>query len=413
MAAKALSWPQGYLGVRILKVEAFTMHELLRVLFLVDARVKLTNETLLGIAEYVKISRSWLIEKDISHYLIHAQYHTKDLRERQFDGVVCLCLSVDQEPLIRTIIDLHVPVLARGINMPIPGAINIITDNVLISEMAADHLLTLGLNHFAFFGVESLTWSRQRRNAFKSKIAQAGNDVHIFEFTSTEKRFHRGANIERLLDWLTQLPKPIGVMACNDDFGLMLLQCCQIGKISVPEELAVIGVDNDETVCNLCVPPLSSVARDAQKAGFEGARIFDRKMRGKPVGKNEVVIKSTHIETRQSTDMLAIKDTDVIEALQFMRKNILYNTGVDDVIAEVSVSRRNLDHKFTRILGRTVHEEITRMRIEKICELLTLTNLPISQIASDCGFHNPAQLGNYFLRHKGVSPGQYRKQHLL
>ena len=179
----------------------------------------------------------------------------------------------------------------------------------------------------------------------------------------------------------------------------------------IPEELAVIGVDNDETVCNLCVPPLSSIARDAQQAGFEGARLFDMRLQGRPVEKNDIAIKVTHVEARQSTDMLAIHDRHVVEALRFIRKNILHNISVGDVLDEVVISRRNLDRKFTVALGRTIHEEITRIRIEKICEMLRMPNLSISQIAYDCGFNDLAQLGGYFLRHKGTSPGKYRKQY--
>ncbi len=387
------------------------MYAPFRVLFLVDARNKLTHEILLGIAKYIKTSQNWMIEKDLSNYLHQLPFTINDIKKMHLDGAVCINLAVDQEALIRKLVKTNLPVLIKGINRDIAGAINIISNNDLIAEMAADHLLNLGLKHFAYLGIKFLMWSKHRKNAFRAKISQAGYDIHIFEFKSTKTSMYDNTDTQRLVEWLTKLPKPAGVMACNDDFGLKILQCCQMADISVPEELAIIGVDNDETVCDLCIPSLSSIARDAQQAGFQGARLLNMQMKGRPVGKKNIFINTTHIETRQSTDMLAIHDANVKEALVFIRKNILHSISVDDVVNEVMISRRNLDQKFTLTLGRTVHEEITRMRIEKTCEMLQMTNLSISQIAYDCGFNNLAQLGGYFARHKGISPGKYRKQY--
>ena len=388
------------------------MYDPFRVLFLVDARNKLTHEILLGISKYIKTSQNWIIVKDLSNYLHQRPFTINDIKKMHLDGVVCINLSVNQEALIKKIIKIKLPLLIKGINRDIPGAINIISNNDLIAEMAADHLLNLGLKHFAFVGLKFLIWSRQRRNVFRAKISQAGYDIHIFEFKSAKTSIYDNTDTQRLVEWLTKLPKPAGVMACNDDFGLKILQCCQMANISVPEELAIIGVDNDETVCDLCIPSLSSIARDAQQAGFEGARLMNMQMKSKPVKKNNIFIDTTHIETRQSTDMLAIHDANVKEALVFIRKNTLHNISVDDVVDTVMISRRNLDQKFILALDRTVHEEITRMRIKKICEMLQITNLSITQIAYDCGFNNLAQLGGYFLRHKGISPGKYRKPYL-
>ena len=163
----------------------------------------------------------------------------------------------------------------------------------------------------------------------------------------------------------------------------------------------------------MCYSGLSSIARDAQKAGFEGAQLLDKKMKGEEIINTEIVINATHIVKRQSTNILAIKDQYVRDAILFIGKNILNNIGVEDVVAEVMISRRNLDERFTRALNQTIFETITRRRIAKICDMLTNTHLTATQIAYECGFNDLAQMGGYFLRHKGISPGQYRKQYRL
>ncbi len=389
------------------------MQRMPHVLFLIDTRIKLSHEILLGISQYVKQSGPWLIEKDLSNYIFQAPlYNKKRLEKMHVDGIVCLNLPISQHRLIEKFIhETKVPVLAKGTNENIKGAINIVSDNNLISSMAAEHLRSLGLQNFAFYGFEGLKWSAERRQGFVSNLSKFGFQVNTFESSNIKNEGFFERNLILLSRWLEELPKPIGIMACNDDFGMMLLQCCHQLGIKVPEEIAVIGVNNNECICELCTPSLSSIARDAQRAGFDGASLLDSVMKENLNNPKEVEIKSTHIVSRRSTDFMAVTNSHVLDALHFIKKNIAYDITVNDVVDQVMISRRNLDDKFVKSIGRTVHLEITRLRIEKICELLRTTNMPLSKIAYECHFSDSAQLGGYFFRHKGISPGKYRQQY--
>lgn len=384
------------------------MAEIFHVLLIEDARVNISRETMIGISEYVRVTGNWMIDKDISYYSPSMVINANLLHKRHLEGVICLNPSDERMPLIEECIDRGIPVLARGTNKSIPGAINIVSNNDLIADMSAEHLLGLGLRHFAFFGYSGMPWSQRRRDSFRKQVEQTGYDLHEFEFLPMQEDIDSDRHSARIGEWLTSLPKPIGIMACNDDFGLILLQCCRLCGIQVPREIAVIGVDNSESTCHLCVPPLSSIARDAQKAGFEAARLLDRRMMGESIEYFEVMVNATHVVKRQSTDILAIEDEYVRKAFEHIDRNILDNPSVEDVLAEVMISRRNLDDRFRRNLDRTVFEVITQKRMSKICDMLNNTDMTATEIAYSCNFNDLAQMCGYFQRHKGISPGRYR-----
>ncbi|MBN2210886.1 MAG: substrate-binding domain-containing protein [Sedimentisphaerales bacterium] len=386
------------------------MATLPRVLFLVDNRVALTREILLGIARYTRLQRTWFIERDISHYLRQAQMNLAEIERMRPDGIVCLNLPARQERFINKIIEMGLPLIMKGINEPVEGAINILSDNDLIARMAAEHLLALGLKHYAFCGFSHIPWAIERLRAFSARIAKDGGETHLYHPPKKGRHSSLSYNPEHLIIWLKQLPKPVGIMSCNDDFGLYICECCHLAGIKVPDEAAVIGVDNDECVCNLCHPPLTSIVRDAQKAGYEAAELLDQRMRGQTVECTSVHIRSTHVVNRESTDVLAVPDATVAEAVHFIRNNSSKILDVQDVVKHLAVSRRSLDQKFSAKLGRTVHEEIARVRVKKIADMLRETSLPITKIAYDCGFNGADHLGRYFRRHNGVSPGEFRRQ---
>ena len=169
----------------------------------------------------------------------------------------------------------------------------------------------------------------------------------------------------QLSNWVKQLPKPIGIMACYDLRGQQLLEVCRRMGIAVPDEVAVIGVDNDELLCNLSDPPLSSIIPDTHRTGYEAAHILDRLMSGKKCATREVRIAPLGIVTRQSTDVLAIADTDISQAVRFIRQHACDGIKVEDVLNAVPLSRRVLENRFKRLLGRTPHDEILRMQFQR------------------------------------------------
>ena len=215
-----------------------------------------------------------------------------------------------------------------------------------------------------------------------------------------------------IADWLKSLPKPVGLMVCNDDRGRQITETCNAVGLNVPDEISVVGVDNDNLVCELSSPPLSSIALSVERAGYEAAELLDKLMAGKKKKTTRTItVSPTHIVTRQSTNILAIEDHEVVQAVRFIRKHPKEPIQVGDVVNVVTLSRRVLERRFRKALGRSVHDEIRRVRIEQVARMLMETNLSVSQIALDLGYPGVDHIARYFQREKGMSPLAYRKQY--
>ena len=214
-----------------------------------------------------------------------------------------------------------------------------------------------------------------------------------------------------MVDWLKSLPKPVGLMACNDYRGRQVIEACKTAGILVPEEVAVLGVDNDEVICNLANPPLSSIQLNVRRAGYEAAELLDKLMSDKEVTSQKIDVLPTHVITRQSTDIMAISDREVASALRFIRKHSREPIQVSDVARAVALTSRSLQRKFRSVLNRSVHNEISYARMERISQLLIETHLPISLIASEFGFSDVAHMARSFRKIKGTTPLAFRKKY--
>jgi len=211
-----------------------------------------------------------------------------------------------------------------------------------------------------------------------------------------------------LADWIKGLPKPVGLMACNDICGREVLQACASTGLHVPDDVAVVGVDNDELMCELSNPTLSSVALDLEKAGYEAARLLDGLMSGRFDNNHIVQVEPAYVVTRQSSDLIAQDDPCVAAALRFIKDHAGQAIAVSDVGEEVGVSRRTLERRFLRALGRSVYSEITRCRVERAKRLLVETDLPSYRVAGGAGFGSTKTFNRVFRRAGGVSPKEFR-----
>ena len=307
---------------------------------------------------------------------------------------------------------LNIPLfVAVGMNPPDPRRNNITTDDHAIGKMAAEHLLERGFRHFGFCGFDDMVWSRRRCESFSARVAEAGFETNTFK--QPKSRAAREWDREEiiLMKWLRKLPKPVGVMACNDRRGQHITEACAKAKLEVPYEVAIIGVDNDEHVCNICNPPLSSVAIDVEKAGFQASELLDKMMTGKKVKPQMVVVHPARVVTRQSTNIVAVEDMLVSLALHFIHQNANSPIQVNDVTKALKVSRNCLNDKFMKTLRRSVYNEIKRVRTDLICQMLLEADLPISDIAFKLGYNSTNHIARYFKQKMGMLPLEYRKLH--
>jgi LacI family transcriptional regulator len=201
------------------------------------------------------------------------------------------------------------------------------------------------------------------------------------------------------------------VFACYDIRGREVLDACRLAEVEVPDEVAVIGVDDDELLCELSDPPLSSVIPDTRRTGWVAAELLSEWMAGRRPRPKAHLIPPLGVTTRRSTDMLAVEDPDLAVALRFIRERACQGIAVDDVVGRVALSRRVLEARFQRVFGRTPHAEILRVQLERVKQLLLQQDLTLSAVAHQTGFRSGEYLGIAFKREFGLTPGEYRKLH--
>lgn len=314
--------------------------------------------------------------------------------------------------VIEMILDSGLPAVICGIPEPKANACRILTNELAVGSMAAEYLLERGFQRFAFCGFDDMVWSRKRGEYFSRRVGQAGFEVYFYKQPRHKK--HRLVHNERpvIAKWLKSLPRPIAILACCDDRTHDVLDACKLADLEVPDEVAILGVDNDELVCRLSCPQISSLALGTERAGYEAAKVLEKLMTGGKITTSERTIENRplYIVTRESTDVLAVEDREVAAAVRFIREHVRETITVGDVAQAATLSRRTLEQRFRRVRGHSVFEEIKRVRLDQLAHMLVDTNLPIAQIAAGLQFPDTANLSRWFKRESGMNPSEYRKR---
>ncbi len=282
-------------------------------------------------------------------------------------------------------------------------------DHDQIARLAAEHLLERGLKHFAFCGKPAGVHPGldERGVTFAEVVRAAGGTCDVFPADCPPDNWEMEQ--ELLSKWLDSLPKPVGVMACNDERGLQVLDACRRCGAIVPDEVAVIGADNDEHLCDLSIPPLTSVDVNAEHIGYTAAALLDEiMMRGKSSTPTGQRLAPRGIFTRLSTDTVASDDDEVNRALRYIRENGCQGLRVVDVLAHMGMSRATLQQRLKRVIGRTIHEEIERVRLARVKELLLSPDMTIKQVARATGFSSVQYMTRVFRAAMGETPARYR-----
>lgn len=325
------------------------------------------------------------------------------------DGIIA---RIENEVIGRAVVRTGLPVVDLSAARKVPDVAWVETDDKTIARLAVEHLLERGFRNLAYCGIPDFNWSGWRGKYFSRTVQEHGLECHTYQPPTSKRSRARDKEGRRALArWIHGLPKPVGVFACYDIQAQLLLDVCRGEEIPVPEVVAVLGVDNDELLCHLAVPPLSSVIPDTERTGFEAAELLDQLMSGKKVSTSAHRIEPLGIETRQSTDVLAVDDPDVAAALRLIREHACDGWNVEDVLRQVPVSRRVLERRFLQSLGRTPHKELLRVRLQRVRELLTETDLNLSVIAERSGFRHVEYLTVAFKHQMGLAPSRFREQH--
>ena len=374
-----------------------------KVLLLIETSRAYGRKMAQGIIQYNRIFGNWIIYRKTAGL----KEIFDEINIDEVDGVITRDASGINRLVtsgIPTIVCIHTE--ENGLHLP-----TIFADTIEISKLAAEHLLDRGFTYFAFCGYEKMDWSKKRAADFTKTLLSAGYKVNIYQQPKSAKgRFWKNER-HVLCDWLKSLSKPVGIFACNDDRGQDIINACQLMGIRVPDDVAIIGVDNDEQICELTNPPLSSIALDVEKAGYQAAQLLDKLMNGEKMQEQTINVKPLYVVPRQSTDVMAIKDQELLKAICFIRKAGNRQISVEDVVNAVSLSRRILERRFFKYLNRSILAEIRRVRVEKLCHALVETNLSIKEIARLFGYWDSKNLARFFGKEKGVTPLAYRKMY--
>ena len=325
------------------------------------------------------------------------------------DGIVA---RIDNAQLAQAVTRSQLPVVnlrgtLDGLTFPFIGS-----DNQAIGRLGAQHLLERGFRHFGFCGFARGYHSGldRRGDCFGQSVKQAGYVCHVLQDLPRKRPRNWEQQQEWLARWIARLPKPVGIMTANDDRGLQVLDACRRAEANVPDQVAVLGADNDEYLCSLSLPSLSSIDVNSEETGYQAAALLDRMMNGKSPPKRLPQIAPTGVVVRRSTEVLATDDDDVIRAIQFIREHACRPINAAEVFEKLSVSRSSLEPRFRSALGGTIHQEILKVRIDRAKTLLGETDLPIKQIAQKTGFKTVQYLTRAFRRSTGDTPAAFRRR---
>lgn len=293
--------------------------------------------------------------------------------------------------------------------LPMP---RVAVDHVEVGRQAAQHLLERGVGWFGFVGYPRHEFSVEREQGFREAVEAAGFRVAVFHERTYRVQDPTGLwkwN-EPLVEWLRRLPKPVGVLASNDVQGEQVSEYCRQLGLLVPDQVAIVGVDDDDLLCELSRPSLSSVALPGERIGYEAALLLDKSLRGSRQVKTAVVLPPAGVVVRQSSDLLAVSDPHVAAAVRFIHEHRHRNIRVKDVLRHVPIARRALERRFRKWLQRSISDEIRRVHLERSKHLLLTTDLSIAAVAEMAGFHDGRQLSIAFRQATGDTPSAFRRQ---
>ncbi|MFZ2639745.1 MAG: DNA-binding transcriptional regulator [Verrucomicrobiia bacterium] len=329
----------------------------------------------------------------------------------QGDGAFAVITTAADAKIARS---LRMPVVNLTAHLGETGAPTVMVDHEAIGRLAARHLIERRFQRFGYYGARGMYYSRLRRAGFVGAVERAAGACKVLEVTAAITARHDWRREQESLDeWLRTLQSPVGIMASTDLRASMVTEACARLRLRVPEDVAVIGVDNDPVVCEFSHPPLSSVSRNDAEVGRQAAALLDRLMRGAPPPKRPILVAPDSVVARRSTETLAIEDPHVAAAVRYIRGHLHERFGVERILGLSAVSRRRLEHRFRRSLGCTPYALISQLRVERARQLLAgPKKRTLSEIATACGFSELRRFRLVFHRLTGTTPAHFRKSSL-
>ena len=378
-----------------------------RVVLNIETSKAYGREILLGISRYLSLNGPW------TAFSTERGQNDPDpqwLGSWRGDGIITRSLDFT---LCRQAHERGIPVVSVRHLFDEPEFPTVFPDQQVLTQRVVTHFATRGFRHFGYCGVggEKL-WERRRFAAFTAAVEATGGLWYEYRPISIPVREQTWESDQtHLIAWLKKIPKPVGIMATHDSQGVQLLNACRRAGLRVPDDIAVVGVDNDPVLCELAGPPLSSLDQNARKLGYEAAALLDRMMRGERVEVRNYFFEPGEVVTRQSSDVVAVKDENVSKAVRFIRENACLEIDSMSIARAAGQSRRSLEKKFRTHLGCTPMEEVHAIRLRRIKQLLTEDDCILPSIAEQSGFAYHEYMSRFFRKQTGMTPGEYRRKY--
>ena len=378
-----------------------------KILILIDYSSEFSRRLLRGLIQYSNEHGPWLFYRLPTYY--KSLYGKEGIVEwAKKWGADAILARWDHEGT-NLLSSLNIPIVLQNYKSRSPYFSNLTGDYYGTGVLAAKFFIKRRFKNFAFYGNKDVIWSQERAEGFSEEVKKAGGNYYFFESEDLGGKEWSNTHVE-LDDWLLSIPKPIGLLACDDDFALRLSQICKINNIKIPEEISLLGVDNDELICNLSDPPISSIVTEVDKGGYEAGRLIDRMLKNEITKPTDIIIKPTRIELRKSTEKYDIANDYVSEVVQYIEDNFTSDINIDLLTELVPLSRRNLEVKFKEEMGTTIYQFILSCRIDYFADLLLTTDRTLYDMALESGFNDCKNISRIFKKHKGCTPIEFKKK---
>ena len=373
------------------------------VAILLESTYATHTQILRGILRFTQLHTPWTLDVRMGRA---GEPTSFDAKKWNVDGVIATRLPPELSALIRRH---RTPTIVMNyIGSEVRPIARILCDNVAIARLAADTLADAGFRNFAFVGERSgIQWSVERERAFAAEVARRGFPCHVYQ----ADRDDASEDNRHLQEWLLGLPRPTALFAAYDIRARQVLDACHAAGLAVPDDTAILGVDDDEVICETATPALSSIPLSMEDAGFRAAEMLDRVLakRRRPRHATDIIFTGTHVVARRSTARDAVADALVRRCRALMEANVGRSFNVADLVASLGVSRRTLETRFRAATGRSLNAEITDLRIRRAKTMLAKSSMSQAAIAAACGFCDASHLNVIFRRHCGAPPSAFRE----
>ena len=382
-----------------------------QVMILLEMSNKINRDRIQGILRYERLYGPWRL------HIVEGRRFEQPFRDPESLGVSGIIAGTTLTELLEPVMRANVPKILFDPLDPYADKDNpfyrhstVTCDSVAVGRAGAEYLLEQGFSRFAFVGdIWNSNWSFKRQEGFTQRLAEAGRPCVVYGVPSDAAKSDWCVEQKSMAAWLTGLSKPVGLMAANDVRGRQVLDTCLMAAISVPEQVAVLGVDNDELICATTNPPMTSILRDTEGSGYYAAQMLDRLMRGKSRKKESIFYGPLRVVGRQSTEKLQFTDRLAVKAVEFIRINAGISMNVTDVVKHLKVSRRLAELRFRQAVGHSIHDELQNARLAQVRRLLQETDLSITEITEHCGYESESYLGLVFRKQYAMTMRQFRK----